>query len=140
MQQIFCRMETGKTCIDLARCVDMTGVCASCIEHLYQLAYVTASITLLPPHSVTFTGKALLKNVFRVHCLEMYEARFRSVTTQASHLHGIASRKPQRITITVPWSTYQSLITTSDEQGRSLSNTAAYWLERQADAMRQQGA
>jgi hypothetical protein len=55
-------------------------------------------------------------------------------------LHGIASRQPQRITITVPWSTYQSLITTSDEQGRSLSNTAAYWLERQADAMRQQGA
>jgi hypothetical protein len=70
----------------------------------------------------------------------MYESRLRLNTTQASPSHGIASRKPQRITITVPWSTYQSLITTSDEQGRSLSNTAAYWLERQADAMRQQGA
>ena len=47
----------------------------------------------------------------------------------------LASRKPQRVTITVPWSTYQTLIKESDEQGRSLSNMAAYWLERQADAM-----
>ena len=52
----------------------------------------------------------------------------------------IASRKPQRLTITVPWSTYQSLVETSSEQGRSLSNTAAYWLERQADAMRARNA
>jgi hypothetical protein len=70
----------------------------------------------------------------------MYEAHRRSISTQASPSLGVASRKPQRITITVPWSTYQSLIETSSEQGRSLSNTAAYWLERQADAMRQQGA
>ena len=53
---------------------------------------------------------------------------------------GIYSRKPQRITITVPWSTYQALLEISDEQGRSLSNTAAYWLERQSDAMTRQGA
>jgi hypothetical protein len=70
----------------------------------------------------------------------MYEARLRSISAQVPPSLGFVSRKPQRITITVPWSTYQSLITTSDEQGRSLSNTAAYWLERQADAMRQQGA
>ena len=70
----------------------------------------------------------------------MDKAHLRSISTQASPSLGVASRKPQRITITVPWSTYQSLIATSDEQGRSLSNTAAYWLERQADAMRQQGA
>jgi len=70
----------------------------------------------------------------------MSEARLRSISAPVPPSLGIASRKPQRITITVPWSTYQSLITTSDEQGRSLSNTAAYWLERQADAMRQQGA
>jgi hypothetical protein len=52
---------------------------------------------------------------------------------------GISNRRPQRITITVPWSIYQSLITASNEQGRSLSNTAAYWLERQAETMKPQG-
>ncbi|QCH15556.1 hypothetical protein CB0101_12055 [Synechococcus sp. CB0101] len=70
----------------------------------------------------------------------MSEARLRLLRNQASPSLGIASRKPQRLTITLPWSTYQALIETSSEQGRSLSNTAAYWLERQADAMRQQGA
>ena len=70
----------------------------------------------------------------------MREARLHSISTQKYPSLGVASRKPQRITITVPWSTYQSLIATSDEQGRSLSNTAAYWLERQADAMQRQGA
>ena len=70
----------------------------------------------------------------------MYEAHHRSISTQASPSLGVASRKPQRLTITLPWSTYQSLVETSCEQGRSLSNTAAYWLERQADAMRQHGA
>ena len=70
----------------------------------------------------------------------MHEARLLSISTQKYPSLGVASRKPQRITITVPWSTYQSLIATSDEQGRSLSNTAAYWLERQADAMKRQGA
>ena len=43
------------------------------------------------------------------------------------------TRKPQRITITVSWSLYQSLLDASDEQGRSLSNIAAYWLERMAE-------
>ena len=70
----------------------------------------------------------------------MHEARLLSISTQKYPSLGVASRKPQHITITVPWSTYQSLIATSDEQGRSLSNTAAYWLERQADAMKRQGA
>jgi hypothetical protein len=70
----------------------------------------------------------------------MSDARLRLLRNQAHESLAIASRKPQRLTITVPWSTYQSLIETSSEQGRSLSNTAAYWLERQADAMRQQGA
>jgi len=70
----------------------------------------------------------------------MYEARLRSITTQASPSLGIASRKPQRITITVAWSTYQALSDTSDEQGRSLSNTAAYWLERQAETMKRQAS
>jgi hypothetical protein len=66
----------------------------------------------------------------------MSEARLRLLRNQAHESLTIASRKPQRLTITVPWSTYQSLVETSSEQGRSLSNTAAYWLERQADAIR----
>ena len=42
------------------------------------------------------------------------------------------TRRPQRITITVPWQLYQRLIQISDQQGRSLSNLACYWLERQS--------
>jgi hypothetical protein len=33
----------------------------------------------------------------------------------------------------VSWSVYQSLIDASGEQGRSISNIAAYWLERQSE-------
>ena len=43
-----------------------------------------------------------------------------------------ATRRPKRITITVPWQLYQRLIDISDAQGRSLSNLACYWLERQS--------
>jgi hypothetical protein len=43
-----------------------------------------------------------------------------------------STRRPQRITITVPWQLYQRLIDISDAQGRSLSNLACYWLERQS--------
>ena len=63
----------------------------------------------------------------------MSESSFRLNSQKTSAVAGIYSRKPQRITITVSWSVYQSLIETSDHQGRSLSNTAAYWLERQAE-------
>jgi hypothetical protein len=69
----------------------------------------------------------------------MNEACFGFFNHQASPMHGISNRRPQRITITVPWSIYQSLNTASNEQGRSLSNTAAYWLERQAETMKPQG-
>ena len=63
----------------------------------------------------------------------MDDAHLRSISTQASQSLEIASRKPQRITITVSWSVYQSLLETSGHQGRALSNTAAYWLEQQAE-------
>ena len=46
-------------------------------------------------------------------------------------------RKPQRITITVSWGLYQQLATQSDDQGRSLSNLACYWLEQQAEQQAQ---
>jgi len=67
--------------------------------------------------------------------LAMAQDRLLQARNQGSPSLALASRKPQRVTITVPWSTYQRLIKESDEQGRSLSNMAAYWLERQADAM-----
>jgi hypothetical protein len=41
----------------------------------------------------------------------------------------ITFRKPVRITITVPHSTHLALADRSDEEGRSLSNLAAYILE-----------
>jgi predicted CopG family antitoxin len=39
-------------------------------------------------------------------------------------------RKPQRVTITISWQTYQQLLDRSDNEGRSLSNLAAHLLER----------
>lgn len=38
-------------------------------------------------------------------------------------------RHPLRITITIPWSLHQRLMTRSDDEGRSVSNLAAYLLE-----------
>ena len=70
----------------------------------------------------------------------MSESSFRLNSQKTSAVAGIYSRKPQRITITLPWSTFQSLIKTSNHQGRSLSNTAAYWLERQAELFRDRAA
>lgn len=49
-----------------------------------------------------------------------------------------SKRSPQRVTITVPWSLYQNLTELSTEQGRSISNLAAHWLERQLEALKQQ--
>jgi len=40
-----------------------------------------------------------------------------------------AFRSPRRITITVPYGAYQRLIERSEQEGRSLSNLAAYLLE-----------
>ncbi len=45
--------------------------------------------------------------------------------TSTSH----AFRTPRRVSITIPFGTYQQLLQRSDEQGRSLSNLAAYLLE-----------
>ena len=40
-----------------------------------------------------------------------------------------AFRKPIRISITIPYSTYDQLQRRSDQEGRSLSNLSAYLLE-----------
>jgi hypothetical protein len=41
----------------------------------------------------------------------------------------LLSRKPQRITITVPWALRERLQSRADEEGRSLSNLLAHLLE-----------
>lgn len=40
-----------------------------------------------------------------------------------------AFRSPRRVTITLPWSTYEALQVRADGEGRSLSNLAAFLLE-----------
>jgi len=43
-------------------------------------------------------------------------------------------KSPKRITITIPFSTFAYLTKRSAEEGRSLSNLAAYLLERASTA------
>ena len=43
--------------------------------------------------------------------------------------HAFATRTPKRISITVPYGTYQRLVDRCDQEGRSLSNLAAFILE-----------
>ena len=40
------------------------------------------------------------------------------------------TRKPSRVTVTIPWSLRQQLEGRSDHEGRSLSNLIAYLLEK----------
>lgn len=40
------------------------------------------------------------------------------------------TRKPSRVTVTIPWSLRQQLDARSDQEGRSLSNLIAYLLEK----------
>ncbi len=44
--------------------------------------------------------------------------------------HGLLFRKPRRVTVTVPDHIYSSLLERSSREGRSISNLAAYLLER----------
>jgi hypothetical protein len=43
--------------------------------------------------------------------------------------------RPVRVTITIPYNAYQSLIERSNQQGRSLSNLAAYLIETSLQAI-----
>lgn len=42
----------------------------------------------------------------------------------------LISKSPKRITITIPHSTFEAIIQRSNEEGRSLSNLAAFILEQ----------
>lgn len=48
----------------------------------------------------------------------------------ANDLQKFANRSPKRITITLPYSTLEMLVKRSNEEGRSLSNLAAFILEQ----------
>ena len=48
----------------------------------------------------------------------------------ANDLQKFASRSPKRVTITLPCSTLEMLVKRSNEEGRSLSNLAAFILEQ----------
>ena len=85
-------------------------------------------------------GKCLCKAAYVARLTMTSEARPRIGSSQAFMATGIHNRKPQRITITISWSVYQKLIEVSNAQGRSLSNTAAYWLERQSEEIDRQAA
>jgi hypothetical protein len=51
-----------------------------------------------------------------------------------SHASRTPFRRPVRVTITIPYNAYQALLELSNIQGRSLSNLAAYLLERSLPA------
>ncbi|MEY4360371.1 MAG: hypothetical protein RLZZ631_1857 [Cyanobacteriota bacterium] len=52
------------------------------------------------------------------------------MTVQTRDLRSYSSRTPKRITITIPHSTLEMLIKRSNEEGRSMSNLAAFILEK----------
>jgi hypothetical protein len=58
-----------------------------------------------------------------------------SFSRQPSNQQGLSpfttplTRKPSRVTVTIPWSLRQTLEQRSDKEGRSLSNLIAYLLE-----------
>lgn len=47
----------------------------------------------------------------------------------------LVSRRPRRVSITMPDSTYRSLLRLSDDQGRSLSNLSSYLLEQAVERL-----
>lgn len=52
-----------------------------------------------------------------------------SIPSMATHATPGRFRRPVRVTITIPYTTYEDLVERSNLQGRSLSNLAAYLLE-----------
>lgn len=50
----------------------------------------------------------------------------------------ISQKKPHRLAITVSHHVYQQLLENSDQQGRSLSNLAAYLLETALECSKKQ--
>jgi len=70
----------------------------------------------------TFRGGGVL-----AHCDEV---QIFCMVYAANDLQKFASRSPKRVTITLPYSTLEMLVKRSNEEGRSLSNLAAFILEQ----------
>ena len=47
----------------------------------------------------------------------------------------LVSRRPRRVSVTMPDSTYRNLLRLSDDQGRSLSNLSSYLLEQAVERL-----
>lgn len=61
----------------------------------------------------------------------MIAMRYRAkMTTYEVGKKNLLSRSPKRITITIPHSTFEAIVQRSNEEGRSLSNLAAFILEQ----------
>ena len=92
------------------------------------------SCKICPPTPRTISGREGLR-CFRISLLFMRGSPDMSTTSTGSALirGSVLTRKPHRLTITVSWSVYQSLIDVNEEQGRSIYNMAAYWPERQSE-------
>jgi len=51
---------------------------------------------------------------------------------QKNKRFALASRRPRKISVTIPQHVYELLLIQSESQGRSLSSLASYWLQLQA--------
>lgn len=65
----------------------------------------------------------------RIELMTAFSSNFHQ-GKQIQSIPSIFTRKPSRVTITIPWSLRQSLDKRSDLEGRSLSNLIAYLLEK----------
>jgi hypothetical protein len=61
------------------------------------------------------------------------QATFNSWHPRGLDCKAAALRTPRRITITIPNGVYEELILRSNEEGRSLSNLAAFLIEKTLD-------
>jgi hypothetical protein len=57
-----------------------------------------------------------------------FKPEFMTHTTSIARSY--SSRSPKRLTITIPYSTFEAIVQRSNEEGRSLSNLAAFLLEQ----------
>ena len=80
----------------------------------------------LPRICIMYPGKHSEGGVL-AHCDEV---QIFCMVYAANDLQKFASRSPKRVTITLAYSTFEMLIKRSNEEGRSLSNLAAFILEQ----------
>jgi hypothetical protein len=64
--------------------------------------------------------------------LDQWRSRLESMRSQSTPGPFL---RPVRVTITIPYNAYQALIERSNDQGRSLSNLAAYLIETSLQAL-----